>query len=118
MSDVVRCSACKWWREVQPEGRDARLENLDAGDLFVEETAPWELFPRDENDEPVPYSYRVGECMSPRFRHLEGPTAPDEAATFDASDYKSVIYTAEQFGCVLGEPADLPSEESGGPTTP
>lgn len=95
MSAVVRCGGCRFWCEIVPNGCGP-----EGTDMHV----PSSLFPRDANHEEQALSFRVGQCMCPRVRHGEAMVAADEAVSFDWSEYKSALYTAEQFGCVLGEP--------------
>ena len=92
---MTRCAECRFWFEIVPGGEGPEETHMHV---------PSRLFPHDADYEEQPNSFRVGQCMCPRIRHGEAMVADDEAVSFDWSEYRSALYTAERFGCVLGLP--------------
>lgn len=100
------CKTCKHWQE----GKDFPECNI---------TRP--VHPgtvtrvKDEAEAVAVFGYAVRECSHPKVLFFQRPEI-DGATVCDGSEYAACLLTAEQFGCVLHEPAIEPIAITGPPT--
>lgn len=83
-----KCKTCKWWK--LPDDNDYH------GSDICEPTDP-------DTCKPMKLDFEVKECTSPLLTRFERTVNNNGVSLMDGSQYKSDMYTAENFGCVNHE---------------
>lgn len=79
------CKTCIYW--VAGDGRDYGIEKPIDPDTYEE----------------MENMHEVRQCKSPKLLFAEFPTEKTWCAVVDGSNYRAVLYTAEEFGCINHE---------------
>jgi hypothetical protein len=82
---MERCKTCRFWEIVQRD-YDPIAHPIDP-----------------DTYEPMDLPFEVRLCQHPDILFAERPLKDIGAALMDGSQYMALLYTAENFGCVLHE---------------
>jgi hypothetical protein len=87
VSTTSICKTCKHWQDATDCHGDPKEDNIITPidpDLWV----------------PMQMPFEVKLCKSPKLMMFERPIEADMASCCDGSDYRAVLYTGENYGCI------------------